>query len=437
MNIRLTLGAISLAATLALTGCGGDSSSPAFVQVKDMSAADKKAKINTALTAYADYAIDSYAKAKADAEELKTALATFTSSPTEATMTAAKNAWLKSRESYGITEILRLSCGPIDGSAECTNEPSAGHIAFLDAFGAPEGQLNAWPLDENMIDYTSDTNGKIAGANIINTAGAFTPSGGSEVNATTINKTVIAELNENGGDANVATGYHAIEFLLWGQDQDYVNQVADNITHGALKAGERPLTDYTTDANADRRKAYLNAAVDLIIDDLTLMTTAWDKSSGTYRKALLGEGSNALTQDAALKNIFAGMSNFLGVELANERVEVARAAASEEDEHSCFSDNTHRDIDLNYIGFKNVMEKAFTPNLSADLKTTIATQVAAIDTKVAKMNTVAKNTAHFDYQIVEGNSAENFKNITDMVSGMKKLSKEMTKVAAEYGIALN
>ena len=438
MNIRLTLGAISIAATLALTGCGSDSSStPAFVQVKDMTAADKKAKINSALTAYADYAIDSYAKAKADAVSMKTALTAFTATPTEATLTAAKEAWLTSRESYGVTEILRLSCGPIDGSAECTNAPSAGHTAFLDAFGGPEGQLNAWPLDENMIDYTSDTNGPIAGANIINTTGAFTPTGGTEVDATTINKALIAELNENGGDANVATGYHAIEFLLWGQDQDYTNQVADNITHGALKAGERPLTDYTTDANAQRRKDYLNATVALMIDDLGLVTTAWDKSSGAYRKALLGEGSNALTQDAALKNIFAGMANFLGVELANERVEVARAAASEEDEHSCFSDNTHRDIDLNYIGFKKVMEKAFMPNLSAELKTTISTQITAIDTKVAKMNTTAKDSAHFDYQIVEGNSAENFKNITDMVTGMKKLSKEMTKVAAEYGVALN
>ena len=441
MNTKRTLGVISIVAALSLSviGCGGGSSSSSadFVQVKDLEATAKATKITTALTAYADYAIDSYTQAKTDAVALQTAITAFTSTPTDATLTAAKEAWKTARESYGITEILRLSCGPIDGSAECTNAPSASHIAFLDAFGAPEGQLNAWPLDENMIDYTTDDSGAVTSGNIIDTAGNFTPTGGTEVNATTINKALIASLNENGGDANVATGYHAIEFLLWGQDQDYQSQIADNVTHGALVAGERSLTDYTTDTNSERRKDYLNAAAALIIDDLGLMTTAWDTSTGDYRKALLGEGDNALTQDTALKNIFAGMSNFLGVELANERIEVARAAASEEDEHSCFSDNTHRDIDLNYIGFKNVMEKAFSPNLSSDLQTEISTKESSVDSKVLKMSTTANDTAHFDYQIVEGNSQENFDNITDMVTGMKNLSKVMTDVATEYGVTLN
>ena len=108
----------------------------------------------------------------------------------------------------------------------------------ISTFGAPEGQLNAWPLDENMIDYTSDTNGKIAGAkNIINTPTKFTPVGDEpqEVDTSIINTATISALNENGGDANVATGYHAVEFLLWGQDQDYGSFVADNITHGAFE----------------------------------------------------------------------------------------------------------------------------------------------------------------------------------------------------------
>lgn len=441
MTLKTTVIALSFAATLALTGCGSssDDKTPAtsFVQIKDLPAAEKAAKIKAALTAYADYALTSYTKAKADAVLLQTALTTFTATPTAANLTAAKDAWLASRESYGVTEILRLSCGPIDGTGECAEAPNAQHAAFLDAFGAPEGQLNAWPLDENMIDYTTDDTGAVTAGNIIDTAGNFTPTGGTQVDATTINKELIAALNENGGDANVATGYHAIEFLLWGQDQDYVSQTADNITHGATVAGQRPLTDYTTDANADRRKAYLNAAAELIIDDLDSMITAWTPGAGSYTEALVGEGSNALAQEDALKNIFSGMANFLGVELANERIEVARAAESEEDEHSCFSDNTHRDIDLNYIGFKDVLGDIFKDNLSTGLKTTIETKITSIDAKVKTINDVAKSTAHFDYQIVEANSPANYANITATVTEMKALASDMTDVAAEYGIALN
>ena len=47
--------------------------------------------------------------------------------------------------------------------------------------------------------------------------------------------------NEEGGETNISTGWHAIEFLLWGQDLS------------ATGPGARPATDYTTAPNAERR----------------------------------------------------------------------------------------------------------------------------------------------------------------------------------------
>jgi len=416
MNIKLTLGATSLVATLALTGCGIDSNATAdgttssFTQVKDLSASEKKTKIQSVLTAYADYAIDSYTKAKTDALSLKTALKAFTDAPTTTTLQSAKDAWLLSRESYGVTESLRLSNGPIDAEE-----------GFAATFGAPEGQLNAWPLDENYIDYTTDKNAAVTSGNIID-------------GTTVITKAYLASLNEIGGAANVSTGYHAIEFLLWGQDQDYSNFIADNISNGAMKAGERPVSDYTTAANAERRKAYLNAVADLIVDDLNIVVEAWNKNTGTYRKAFLGEGSNALTQDKVLKDIFIAIGKFIKSEVANERVAVAALLPSEEDEHSCFSDNTHRDIDLNYIGFKNVLN-LFKANLSATEQTEINTQMTAIEAKIKKVNDVATSDYHFDYQIVEANG--HLQNIVNMKNEMRDLGDEVVKVAAEYGVSLS
>ncbi|MDD2839167.1 MAG: imelysin family protein, partial [Sulfuricurvum sp.] len=173
---------------------------------------DNKAAI---LDTYASIAVANYSDALKDAMAMESAIKAFAAAPSEATLADAKNGWLKARESYGTTEAFRLSNGPIDAEE--------GWIA--ESYGALEGQINAWPLDENMIDYTIDAEGKKTSGNIIDTRGKFNPGGEKpkEVDVTSITVDAITALNENGGEANVATGYHAIEFLLWGQDQDYSN----------------------------------------------------------------------------------------------------------------------------------------------------------------------------------------------------------------------
>ena len=161
----------------------------------------------TALSTYATIASVNYADALKDAKALQAALTDFSNKPTKATLQAAKDAWLVSRESYGTTEIFRLSNGPIDAEE--------GWVA--ETYGAVEGELNSWPLDENMIDYTTDANNKRTSGNIIDTKGLFTP-GGEDVTAVDVSEITpdaISALTTNGGDANVAAGYHAIEFMLW------------------------------------------------------------------------------------------------------------------------------------------------------------------------------------------------------------------------------
>ena len=429
MNLRLTLGAISVVTALALTGCGSDSSSTPTETTKSITVVQKTA----VLTSYADIAIANYTDSVNDAKAMVTAVKAFTDAPTEATLTSAKASWLQARESYGQTEIFRLSNGPIDAEE-----------GFAGGWDAPEGQLNAWPLDENMIDYTTDDKGEKTSGNIIDTAGKFTPTGedSTEVDVTTITKEVIAALNENGGDANVATGYHAIEFLLWGQDQDYQTG-DDQMTQGPMRAGERVMTDYTTDANAQRRKDYLNASTALIVEDLEKMVDAWGTDADDYRMAFIGQGANKIDQNVALKQIMGGMGIFIKSELANERVAVAVLTPSEEDEHSCFSDNTHRDIALNYGGFVNVLKGTYNGKsygtsmislLSSKQQASINKLIATIDTKVKTMDDQAKAVEHFDYQI-KSDSANNA-NIVSFKNDMRDLGDEMIKVANEYGISL-
>jgi len=426
-NTKIMLTGLSLAAVMALTGCNANNAVP------------KNSEANM-ITAYANIAHANYNDALKDAKALQSAIAVFVKNPTKLTMANAKAAWLVSRESYGQTEIFRLSNGPIDAED--------GWVA--DKYGALEGQLNAWPLDENMIDYTINAKGAKTKGNIIDTKGSFNPGGeeSTSVNVSKITVDALSSLNENGGDANVASGYHAIEFILWGQDQDYSNFVKDSVTKGAMTAGQRPLSDFTTNKNADRRKAYLQAASQKIVSDLTVISGAWEKGDNTnYRAALLGTNEDAkknISLEDAQKDIFAGMGVFIKSELANERIAVAVLTPSEEDEHSCFSDNTHRDIETNYQGFKNILMGTYKgmdygqapiDAMTEEGKNEILVLMAKIEVKIDSINAVAKTSRHFDYQIRPNDPQA--KVIVKLKNELRKLGDKMVNVASANGINLS
>ncbi|MFW3344107.1 imelysin family protein [Aliarcobacter butzleri] len=436
-STKKVLLSVSVVASLALTSYAATNNN----EVKKVEVA-KQASI---LEAYANIALDNYTNALKDAKNLKVAIDKFAKAPTQENFDAAKKAWLDSRESYGSTEIFRLSNGPIDAEE--------GWIA--DAYGSLEGQINAWPLDENMIDYTVDAEGKLTSGNIIDTVGKFNPGGedSKEVDVTKITVDALTDLNENGGEANVSTGYHAIEFLLWGQDQDYANFMDDNVTKGPMTAGQRPLTDFTTDKNSQRRLAYLKASSEKLVKDLETVTSAWKKevkgNQGLYQAALLGklkgkDKDKNIDQKEALKQIIAGMGVFIKSELANERIAVAVLTPSEEDEHSCFSDNTHRDLVKNYEGFKNVLTatyngkkygKSLFDAVDKETKERIEKLMSSIEEKIESVDRIAKTEAHFDYQIRPDH--EQSKVLIKLKNELRKLGDEMVNVASANGISLS
>ncbi|MEH0153267.1 imelysin family protein [Limibacter armeniacum] len=258
---------------------------------------------------YSEIVYATYDDAYLTALALQNQVNLFLNDPSQAALEDAKKAWLAAREPYGQSEAFRFYGGPID-----------------DADG-PEGQLNAWPLDEAHIDYVVEG----SGTNIINDTETFPE----------ITKEVLLEQNENGSETNVALGYHAIEFLLWGQD----------LSDGP-GGGERPYTDYTTADNANRRATYLKLAIQILVDDLASLRAEWAEG-GDYRTTFVAE-------NGSIGYILSGMGKLSKGELAGERIFVAYDEQSKEDEHSCFSDNTHRDIVTNALGIKNVYLGSYT-----------------------------------------------------------------------------
>ena len=174
---------------------------------------------------YAEGVHHLYSNSLASAKSLDRAIDRFIAEPTPAHLEAAKRLWLVARDDYGPTEAFRFYDGPID-------HPDDG----------PEGLINAWPLDEAYIDYVE---GDLT-AGVINNPNEFP----------VIDDDLLVSLNEVGGEENVSTGWHAIEFLLWGQD---LNRDGP---------GARPVEDYTTNTNADRRATYLAVASDVLVGHL-------------------------------------------------------------------------------------------------------------------------------------------------------------------------
>ncbi|TCP39878.1 imelysin family protein [Rhodovulum marinum] len=277
---------------------------------------------------YADLALAKYSDSLAAAKALDAAIDAFIAAPSAETHKAGKDAWLAARVPYQQTEVYRFGNAVVDDW---------------------EGKVNAWPLDEGLIDYVdtgyygemSEENGFFR-ANVI--ANPDLTVGGQSVDAREITPALLQELHEiDGIEANVATGYHAIEFLLWGQD-----------TNGTGPgAGSRSYTDFVqgdgcTNAPCDRRADYLAAVSDLLVADLKDIVTAWE-DGGAARTDL------AAQSDAeGLATILTGMGSLSYGELAGERMKLGLILHDPEEEHDCFADNTHNSHYYDAKGIQNV-----------------------------------------------------------------------------------
>ncbi len=348
------------------------------------------------LAAYSDIALAKYEDSLATAKALDAAVDDFLATPTEATLATARAAWKEARIPYQQTEAYRFGNPIVDDW---------------------EGRVNAWPLDEGLIDYVDTSYGTESDDNVLYTANVISNPAieinGSAVDASEITPAFLSEtLQEAGGiEANVATGYHAIEFLLWGQD----------LNGTGPGAGERPFTDYDaancTGGNCDRRAQYLDAATDLLVSDLEEMVANWQE--GGAARAHLADGDPR----AGLSAILTGLGSLSYGELAGERMKLGLLLHDPEEEHDCFSDNTHISHLYDAVGIRNVYHGSYArvdgstvegPSISDLLKETDpaldAELSAKLDATVAAMEAIAARAdagEAYDQMIGEGNAEGN------------------------------
>jgi putative iron-regulated protein len=373
-------------------------------------------------TTYADIAHAMYSDALATAETLRAAAGNLTANPGESTLQAARGAWLASRVPYQQTEGYRFGNPAVDDW---------------------EGKVNAWPLDEGLIDYVDASYGTTAAANPYYAANVIANPAlsiaGNQIDAKMITLALLSDtLQElDGVEANVATGYHAIEFLLWGQD----------LNGTGPGAGNRPASDFDpnncTGGNCERRAAYLNAAAELLVMDLRDIVAEW-AADGSARARVTDDPS------VGIASIIQGIGSLSYGELAGERIKLGLMLHDPEEEHDCFSDNTHNSHYYNQIGMVAIYNGRY---VRVDGRVVegpaIATLVAAKDAGIAAMiegamqNATAKlaimktkadsRAMAYDQMLGEGNTEGNAI-VQDVVDGLVAQAEAIEKAATLLGV---
>ena len=379
------LSAAALCLAICLTGCK-----------KDDNNAISESEQRDVLKQYATLVSANYTDCLTTGKALQAAIVNFTDQPSAQTLEAARTAWLAARVPYGQTEAFRFYDGPIE---------------------EVDGYLNSWPMDEAYLDYVVGA----PNAGIIN----------DTVNYPTLTANTFLFANGQGAETNICTGYHAIEFLLWGQDLN------------ANGPGNRPYTDYIVGGGAlhpERRKQCLLILAQLLVTHLQTLVDGWaPDQTDNYRTSFV-----AGNIDGGLRDIFRGIGALDFSELRGERIAAAYDSQEQEDEHSCFSDNTHNDIILNARGIANVYlgeytrlngEKVSGPSVASLVKKKNAQFDEAMQTQLEATRTAAAAIPPpFDQAII---STEGRAKILAVIEALESQAKAIQNAGKALGQDVN
>ncbi len=329
---------------------------------------------------YIKLVFDSYEKAADDAKLLQASVDAFLAAPSEATLAAARKAWIEARPAYLRTEAFRFYDGPIE---------------------AVEGEINAWPMNEAYVDYVEGR-----------------PDAGL-INDKSVNLDVdgLEGLNQKQDEADVTIGWHAVEFLLWGQDLS------------ATGPGNRPFTDYIAgQGNNDRRRAYLKLVTDQLAHELHELEEKWEIDyPNNYATTF-----KAMPQREALGRMVNGMAILAGFEFMSERLGVALDSGDQEDEHSCFSDTTKQDFVNDLEGIKRVWTEAKLLDLvksrDAQLADRVSGLLADAETKIAALGDP------WDQVLAAAKESPERKDAEAVVTALQDLAKGLTDVGSNLGV---
>jgi putative iron-regulated protein len=380
---------------------------------------------------YSDIVYQSYADSHTAAESMDSSISALLETPSDSTLGDARTAWLDSREPYLQTEVYRFYEGPIDNEED-----------------GPEGLINAWPMDESYVDYTMGSMG-LDYTGIVNDT------------SITIDGDTLMSLNEQGGEENIATGFHAIEFILWGQDNstdgpgdrsygdfvdrgdagsfgcyDMTSHVVDCMAMSDSECAAGTMwVDNACPTNSDRRGQFLTVTSTLLVGHLSDLSAAWEADSENYRADF-----EAAAADEQLRRVLTGMIVLSGFETGGERLQTALDSGDQEDEHSCFSDNTHRDMIQDIQGVQNVYLGTYGSVSGTSIKDVVATLDSELADRLEEEIAASLSAANalntpFDQEIAIDNT-EGRERVQTLITALRTQEQTMEEVFRGFELSV-
>ena len=385
---------------LGLTACNG-ASSVDQAATPEANASELKVSaddVQPYIEGYAGLVYETYKDSRTEAEAMQDAIASFLAQPNDSTLKAARDAWVQARQSYLQTEAFRFYEGPIDFVDIETGEEG------------PEGRINAWPMNEAFIDYVKDK-----------------PDSGFINNPElAVDIETIVENDQVNDEADVTTGWHAIEFLLWGQDFNNDGP------------GQRPASDFIPDqGNNNRRREYLELVTQQLVDDLKFLETEWMPDQENYRATFV-----TADPQENLSKIFTSLATLSAFEMGSERLAVPLDSGDQEDEHSCFSDTTHQDFAFNAKGIANVYTGDYESYNGPGFDELIAKLDPEVDQSISEaLETTATSIeeigAPFDQMLASEADSPSRQAAEETVTALEQQAEAFRKVAPVLGIQVD
>ena len=185
--------------------------------------------------------------------------------------------------------------------------------------------------------------------------------------------------------------------------------------------------------NADRRSAYLEVVGDLLVQHLGMVHGAWT-AQGAYRGGFEADTAQAMN------NILTGMIILAGFETGGERIQAALDSGDQEEEHSCFSDNTHRDMIQDVQGISNVWNGSYGTVAGTGIKDVVAATdealAATISTQIADC-LAAGNAMQVPFDLaISNDNATGRAGVEALVGCLLTLEDQLESVFDAFGLAV-
>ena len=335
MNRRLLLPFILL---LGLAACDGDPA-PQEAAVFDQGLDAEVETLAPALASAIRELMDAYlnridvelADASNNFQRFGSQVESFLQQPSAEQLGALRESWLAAHNSYEATVLHRFFADQI------LDEPQA--LALFEL----QYQLDHWPILPGYIDYVGDY-----------------PESGI-VNDMTV-PLEAAVMRERHGEFYIneaSTGFHVLEFMLWGEHGDGSEQrpYTDYLPATALSPEQQADGLQLSQLSPNRRRAFLALNAALLEEDFQALVNTWSANSVNYRA-----GVDATAAEELLLDLLNAITGMLSDELLVRTLYPMLNGEFEESLPSVFSTTSPATVSAQLAGLETLLQESASEN---------------------------------------------------------------------------